>query len=237
MTKYIRSAIVKEMFESGVFDIHNGEFLIWDMPTILYPLNSILLINLMKEKHPEITMGELNYQIGKMQSHRGNKVLTQRYGFKVDEKFMKDTFGKSELLGMGIFEFLDFDIDTKTFTVINPYNPYAHQYLKVFGIQKESVCHYLRGLCAGSFQAFFEDEEMLCVELSCIAKGDKTCVFRIKPVSKWDKENPVVKEQMIKNKLPNEVFEKYYSWDSLISRNAGRPKDERDMGAIDQKIS
>ena len=220
----IKSSLVKEMLTSGVIDIQNGELIAWDMPCILYPVNSVLLINIMKKRYPEMTMDELNYQIGKMQSHRGNRVLVQRFGFKANQKLMQEAFGKSEILGMGVFEFLSFDLENKVFVINNKCNSYAKQYLKVFGKQKEPVCHYLRGLCAGSFQAFFEDEEIVCIETSCIAKGDKECLFTIKPLSKWNVKDPLVKKQLIKHRLPLEVFNNYYSWDNLVSPDTGKPK-------------
>ena len=236
MTTYLRSSLVKEMLDSGVINYYNGEFLVWDVPSAIYPVNNIVLINAMKEKYPKISMAELNYQMGRMQSYRGNKVLVQRFGFEINEKLMKDCFGKSELLGMGTFEFIDFDAEKRTFTVMNLHNPYPHLYQKLFGMQKDTVCHYLRGLCAGSFQAFFEDEEMFCVEMCCTSKGDKACVFRIKPMNKWDKKNPVVKKQIIKNKLPKKVFEEYYVWDNLISKNAGKPKNEKERKLNEKRI-
>jgi len=147
---------------------------------------------------------------------------------------MKEAFGNSEILGMGIFEFIDFDLENKTFTVINPHNPYAHQYFKAFGKQEDVVCHYLRGLCAGSFQSFFDDDEMTCIELACVAKGDKACVFRIKPLSKLDKNDPAINKQIIKHKLPQDVFDKYYTWDMLVSRHIGKPKDEKQR-VLDEK--
>jgi predicted hydrocarbon binding protein len=236
MTQYIRSTLVKEMLESGAFDLYRGEFLFWDIPGIPLPVNSWIIMNTMKDRYPEITMNELNYQLGKMQSHRGNKVLVQRFGYKINEKLMKDSFGKSETLGMGTFEFIGFDLENKIFTVINPNNPYPYHYMKLFGRQKEAVCHFLRGLCAGSFQAFFEDEEMFCVETDCVAKGDKACVFRVKPLSQWDMDDLVVKKQLITHKFDKKVFEEYYSWDNLISRHAGKPRDEKQLKEDNARI-
>lgn len=222
MMENIHSSLVREMLTSGTMDIRKGELLVWDMPCIMFPLNSVLLKDAMKDEHPEMSMAELNYQIGHMQSYRGNKVLVQRYGFSADEQFMRETFGKSEILGQGVFEFIDLDLENKVFTVRNKENPYAKQYLKVFGKQDHAVCHFLRGLCTGSFHAFF-DEELLGVETSCIARGNQECVITVKPKKKWDLSDPMVSAQVLKHKLPEMVLEEYYSWDKLVSVNAGKP--------------
>ena len=108
---------------------------------------------------------------------------------------------------------------------MNPTNPYPRHLLFVFGKQDKASCHYLRGLTAGSFEAFF-DEEMLSIELSCISKGDKACVFKIKPLSKWDQSDPLVFEQKVKNRLPKDIFEKFFSWDQLVSTDESASKED-----------
>ncbi len=234
MAYKIKSAIAREIFEAGSFDYYNGEFLVWDLPCAIFPINSVILIHKLKEDFPEFSMQDLSYQIGKMQSHRGNNLMVQRFGFEMSEKFIKDTLGKCELLGMGTLELLDFNIKDKSFTIVNTNNPYANQYLKVFGVQKNAVCHYLRGLCAGNFQAFFEDEEMLCIEVSCRTKGEQACVFQVRPKSKWDPNDPLVKRQSIRGRLPRKVFDEYYNWDSLVSDSAGAPR-KKQQEANDKK--
>lgn len=230
MTTYIKSSMVKEMFDCGAMTIYQGEYLAWgDLPCMLIPINNIFLLSEIKQRYPKITMNELYYQMGKMQSHRGTEILVKRYGYKPNKKLMEDGFGKSELLGMGVFEFMDFDTENKSFTIINMTNPYAHQYLRTFGRQKHAVCHYLRGLCAGNFQPFWENEEMFAVELTCIAKGDPACIFEVKPKNKWDIKDPIVKKQIIKNRFPKKVFDEYYTWDKLVSRHAGMPKDKKQI--------
>ena len=223
MANDIQSSIVRELVDSGIISIKNGEFIMWDIPGILLPLNSVLLLNVLKEQHPHISIQDLNYQVGKMHSHRGNNVLIRRFGYSPDKKLMQESFGKSELLGMGLFEFLDFDAGRKVFTVSNSRTPYARQCLKVFGKQKFPVCHYLRGLVAGSFQAFYEDEPLLGVELACIARGDPACMFRVKPEKDWDSSDPLVERQRVHDPLPEDVFDKLYSWENLISPDAGKP--------------
>jgi predicted hydrocarbon binding protein len=229
MNYYINSPITREIIESGILNFYLGELLVWDIPCEISPINNTILLNYIKEKFPKISMNELYYQLGKMQSHRGNKIMIKKFGFKKDKKLMVDSFGKSEILGTGIFEFLEFDLKNKKFTVINPISPYANQYLKMFGKRKNAVCHHQRGLCAGSFQAFFEDTEMVCIETSCIAKGDKACIFTIKPKNQWNTKNPIVKKQLIKHKIPKKIFEHYYNVEKLESKNSRTPKNKNEI--------
>lgn len=236
MSNHLKSSIAKEMLESGILDIYQGNLLIWDSPGMLLPINTIILINKIKQEYPKITMDELYYQMGKMQSHRGHELLVKKYGYEPNQIFMEEGFGKSELLGMGIFEFIDFDPKNKSFTIINMTNPYAHQYLKTFGKQKHAVCHYLRGLCAGNFQPFWENTEMLAIELSCIAKGDPACVFKIIPKNKWNLKDPIVNKQIIRNRFPKKIFNDYYNWDTLVSRHAGKPKNQKDIEKNNKKL-
>jgi predicted hydrocarbon binding protein len=58
-------------------------------------------------------------------------------------------------------------------------NPFAKEYVKLFGFQKEVVDYSLAGIIAGYFSKFF-DKDVDCKEEICIAKKFPICRFVVK---------------------------------------------------------
>jgi predicted hydrocarbon binding protein len=59
-------------------------------------------------------------------------------------------------------------------------NPFAREYVKLFGFQKKGVDYLLAGILAGYFSKIF-DKNVECKEKTCIAKGEAYCNFIVKP--------------------------------------------------------
>lgn len=58
-------------------------------------------------------------------------------------------------------------------------SPIAKEYLKTRGKSKEPVCHYMRGIFAGVFEAV-RGEKYDCKETSCAATGmSENCIFEL----------------------------------------------------------
>jgi len=51
---------------------------------------------------------------------------------------------------------------------------------KAYGPSSEPVCHFVRGYIEGFLSSAFR-KELWVTETSCIAKGDRECVFEVRP--------------------------------------------------------
>ncbi|MFN8126986.1 MAG: XylR N-terminal domain-containing protein [Candidatus Nanopelagicales bacterium] len=61
----------------------------------------------------------------------------------------------------------------------------AENHLRMFGPSDEPVCSSLTGYASGWATAFF-GSSLLAIETACIAQGDPTCAFEIRPTESWD---------------------------------------------------
>lgn len=65
------------------------------------------------------------------------------------------------------------------------------------GKSRYAVDHLFRGLLCGAMCVIFKTD-MEAVETACVAIGDPTCEFVVKPKDKFDLSNPIVKKQLAK---------------------------------------
>ena len=70
-------------------------------------------------------------------------------------------------------------------------------YKKLYGTQKKAVNHYMRGMVSGANEALFANKTLFTIETACIARGNKECVFEMKPIEEFKKTN-LFKEQYFK---------------------------------------
>ena len=61
----------------------------------------------------------------------------------------------------------------------------AENHLRMFGPSTQPVCSSLTGYASGWATAFF-GSPLLAIETACIAQGDPTCAFEIRPTQSWD---------------------------------------------------
>jgi len=70
---------------------------------------------------------------------------------------------------------------------------------KAYGSSNHAVDHFIRGCFAAGGTVIF-DVECDCVESKCISKGDKICEFIVKPSESFDKNEILVKTQLLSSK-------------------------------------
>jgi predicted hydrocarbon binding protein len=82
---------------------------------------------------------------------------------------------------------LDFDRNTGKFFMQGDWENsfFAEQYLKAYGKSKEPVCWMLSGYATGYGSEFF-GKPVICRETKCVAMGDDSCQFTIKPSAEWE---------------------------------------------------
>jgi predicted hydrocarbon binding protein len=135
----------------------------------------------------------LQERIKKEFGKKGLKLIyeTGKVGFNdLLRKIEKFTSKKEELqslwlsvfkiCGIGNLEIIEIDREKFRAILQTNKNPFAREYLKEYGKQKEGVDYLTAGIIAGFFSRFFE-KEVECEEKSCIAKGNVYCSFVVKP--------------------------------------------------------
>ena len=82
---------------------------------------------------------------------------------------------------------LQFDRDTGAFLMTGLWrNSFeAENHLRQFGRSQAPVCASLTGYASGWATSFF-GSPLLAIETACIAQGDDTCAFEIRPSDIWD---------------------------------------------------
>lgn len=84
---------------------------------------------------------------------------------------------------------LSYDRNTGDFDMSGTwYSSYeAELHLSLFGPSQTAVCHTLTGYASGWATAFF-GSPLLAIEPTCVAKGDATCSFQIRPPDQFGPE-------------------------------------------------
>jgi len=93
----------------------------------------------------------------------------------------------------------EFDLPGKRLTLSVEHSSLALEYLKAFGKTSRPTCDILRGLLAGGFSPVFADDTFEGIETACIIKGDKKCVFVIRPRKFFDLHDPEIQRQLARN--------------------------------------
>ena len=168
--------------ETGQIEITDGHIKLFNVDMSMMPASTYA--NLHKKV---CDLGEKGrntfYEVGKDQIKSVFSAFDQGYNVKIMdvETFMKLFAPSLNVAGWRKISFKNFDYDGKgetTITIKN--NPYAKIYKEKFGLQKQGVDDYSRGLFAAGMVAVTGKKLSLCSETKCIAKGDDCCEFKIK---------------------------------------------------------
>jgi predicted hydrocarbon binding protein len=129
--------------------------------------------------------------------------MAKKFGFvktKSREELLKFILEQSSLIGHGYFRWSK--IDFKNNVLIGRGISFmAQNYKKIFGLQKCPIDYFLRGEVTSLASEIF-NKNMFCVEMECIAVGNKECVFVAKPLNRWDRNDSQFRNQLV-NKLPS----------------------------------
>ena len=165
----------------------------WKVPMIVLPMSilSKLQHDLSTKLGPDVN--KYLFNLGKIQGENGTNILIKKYNFKANSEDLRFFLEQTKFVGIGVLEDIDKDISKYYLRLRNTTSPFAIAYKEIYGLQKESVCNYMRGLIAGASQAVCanvnnEEREMTAIETKCIAKGDPYCEFEIREKNKFDKK-------------------------------------------------
>jgi predicted hydrocarbon binding protein len=181
-----------------------GRVTLWGIPaTINQSYSNVYLQKLIEKKYGAKECTNIFYSLGVFQGRAAFKMISDRFGyaktFQDKKKLLKFELGQGIVTGHGIFNWIRMDFNKNVF-ISKGISPHAEEYKRFFGIQKNPVDHFLRGV--GS--AYIEEvigKGTFCVESKCIARGDKYCEFMIKSLESWDRSDSKFKSQFVEKPL------------------------------------
>jgi predicted hydrocarbon binding protein len=182
-----------------------GGIKLWGIPAEFFMMYAEVYLQRLIEKEFGVKKASsLIYAKGSLQAGQGFKMISERFGYAKTipdkKKLLEFNIGQTAMVGMGKSEWIKMDFENEVF-VFKCNSTTAREYKRFFGTQKQSVDHFLRG----GVNAYVEQalkKKTFTVETKCIAMGDKCCEFIIKPIDKWNKNDPLFKEQAI-DKIPS----------------------------------
>ncbi|MEZ4385160.1 MAG: XylR N-terminal domain-containing protein [Nannocystaceae bacterium] len=92
---------------------------------------------------------------------------------------------------------IDYDRERGYFDMAGEWlNSYeAHTHRELFGGSKIPVCHSLTGYASGWATAFF-GKPVICIEPTCVGRGDDMCRFELRDAERWGPEADPWKEAL-----------------------------------------
>lgn len=132
-------------------------------------LDRILLLRL-KDKMKTISSNQAKLYIQELEKFKPDFINNLKSNFK----------GLNDIFSQFCYGNFDIKIVSKNKILIsNSNNPYALDYLKIFGKSKECIDILITNLFLELFQKIYPDKKITVKEISCLAKGDRSCLFEI----------------------------------------------------------
>ena len=123
---------------------------------------------------------DLLYETGKESFFKLSRDMEKFYDNK--EKFYQVLSSLISNFGFGEIEIIEIKQKELKAKVKVKTNPFAKEYIKLFGFQKKAIDYLLSGIIAGYFSKFFE-KNVECKEESCIGKRNQICEFVVGKIS------------------------------------------------------
>ena len=198
--------LVKKIMQGTDLVFKDGNVIIWGIPTQLFPVNTVVLLQKMMElSYGYSDVSNLLYQLGRIQGKRGGEMMFKRFGFKKTKKSSELAAQQGELIGIGKQEYIKFELKNNHFIVKNLATPMAKVYLNIYGKQKFPECHFVRGARTGAHEALM-GTDLIGIETQCISMGKPYCVFEIKETKKWDQSLELIRNQFpLSTTIPDHI--------------------------------
>ena len=223
---------LKSLLKNNQFFINNKRVLSFDMPQMILPLDSFVLLQNTLKRLEGSKVNQFFYLSGKIFGKNLLNEQIKRLGFKKDISSFQHNLRELELSSMGKSDLIKFDVKNKKVIIKNSNSPLANRYMRLFGVQKEPVDHYLRGIYTGIAEVIL-DCEMASIESKCIARGDGACLIEIKQKDDFEdnlknEEIKICEEKLAwpellayaeNSKIPNPVTQKLLGFEHLMVEN------------------
>ncbi len=190
--------ISKKALMTDSIKFKNGELLIWNIRAMIFSNYSLsYMFRVFDVKKSKEGIDGL-YWMSFYQAVGATTVTKQRFG--INTRVLENIVGQGEMLGYGKTKINRANFNDCHF-IFETQSSLAKEFLSIFGIQKTPVCHHLRGLLAGTISTLTQ-KDIICIEEKCIAKGNQSCVFIVRPKDEFDMKNEDIKSQ-VPEKFPN----------------------------------
>ncbi|MCR4369171.1 MAG: hypothetical protein NUV67_04670 [archaeon] len=176
----------KFIFTSGLKYQHNNFYLL-NLPFVIMPVQALAAI----AEQNDAKLGKQIYYAVKDAVRAGmKKEFSVDFGVQGDKglEFMETFFSAS---GWGKVQRTNMDVSQTRALVTVTNSPVAMEAKKA----KMPVDTFIRGFLAGIFSNYFKTD-VECVEVKCLALGEKECDFVVKPAKDFDFSKKAVKEQL-----------------------------------------
>jgi len=172
------------MLKTGHINLKDGLIVIFKGHNFLFPIRSFLkLCEILIGKVGEKETDDIFKEVGTFQLLQAAQRYTVLFDLEKMEKRKFIKFGTKifEMLGMGKYEFLNWDENNKIITVISRNVPTAIEFKMIYGKTLKPIDSFVCGVIEATFYLYF-NTPMKCVETKCIACGDPYCQFEVFPV-------------------------------------------------------
>ena len=162
-----------EILKNLKFDSEKGGLFFKEVRYLLIRPETLLAF----QKAAENEIGEKASQILFQSGFAGGSLSSKKYRevFSLsDEEIISFMIEMGSQIGWGRFELEKFDPMERQLMINVFHSPFAEAY----GSSSFPVCHFIRGVLSGMASMIFGGE-IEVKELSCLAKGDPCCRFKI----------------------------------------------------------
>ncbi|MBI5553561.1 MAG: hypothetical protein HY917_02360 [Candidatus Diapherotrites archaeon] len=166
----------------------DGNFWLVHLPFMLVPVE--LMVALLRRNDADLNQ-EIYYAIKEATLRHLLRQFDLNFGLQGQKaiEFIQAFFTAS---GWGTIHSLDSDVSRKRAILVVEHSPFA---MALKGKTKLEVDHYLRGLLAGIFSAYFAQNSD-CVEVKCMGLGAPHCEFLIKPSGQFKLDSVMTRRQL-----------------------------------------
>jgi predicted hydrocarbon binding protein len=171
------SSFISKLLLLRQFSLLEEEFKILEKNFYIQPLKQLIILQRKIEEKFGKKGLKLIYETSKQSFFELSKDIGKFAGSK--EKFFEALLSLMRHFGFGNVKVVEIKKNFEAVVQVK-HNPFAKEYIKLFGFQKESVDYLLAGMIAGYFSKFFK-KDVNCIEKNCIAKGELYCDFIVKP--------------------------------------------------------
>ena len=179
---------IAKLLVSKQLRFNKGEILLFNQPSGIIPID--WMVELQKELYKRNEQNIIYYAGKEM----GLRYFRNMYNlFKLSqEDIVNYGLGILTLAGWGDIKATVVDFENKIIIEqIKGGGPEA----KMLGYTGKPVCHFIRGCAGGGARAIF-GEDSDAIETKCVSEGTTYCEFMKQPTRKWNKKDPLVKEQL-----------------------------------------
>lgn len=202
------TAVVQKIFGLDQLSIKDGVFSIWNVPGIIFPMDSIVLLRNLFLDYFGKDINHIFYILGKTQVMGAIEIQRKLFGLKKSQDIITNIVQQAELIGMGNLTITKFDAKKKTLVIKNTNSQFCERYSKLFENQKNSANYFLAGCVAGLGQSLFGGN-MVGIETKCTAKKNPFCCIVVKDKKEWNLEDSSIKEQFPRTIVDQNMLKKH----------------------------